>query len=355
MFRPHCSTRFAIVCATVAALLLSAVTASAQRNAADSRELVTPQTRQAVDRGLRYLASQQHPDGAFGSGTLYRRDIGVTALCGMAFLAGGHLPGDGPYGRNLDLAVDYLIRYCDSTGFIHDPLARTDGAMYGHGFATTFLADVYGMSERRDLRPCLERAVKLILQAQNKEGGWRYEPRKVDADISVTVCQIMALRAAKNAGIHVPKEVIDNAVAYITKSQNTDGGFRYQMGRRPESAFARSAAAVVGLNSAGIYDGDIVDSGIEYLWRWKPESGNARLRPGRVDFYHYGHYYAVQAMWHSGGDRWPVWYAAVRDELLSLQQGTGSWPDDAVCREYGTAMACLVLEMPYNFLPIFQK
>jgi hypothetical protein len=68
----------------------------------------------------------------------------------------------------------------------------------------------------------------------------------------------------------------------------------------------------------------------------------------------YGHYYAVQAMWHAGGDYWRAWYPAIRDTLLARRQKDGSWFDQ-VCPEYGTAMACLILQMPNNYLPIFQR
>ena len=93
--------------------------------------------------------------------------------------------------------------------------------MYSHGFATLFLAECYGMSKRTELRDKLSLAVKLIVNSQNKEGGWRYYPKKEDADISVTVCQVMALRAAHNAGIHVPKETIDRARRLRAKAART--------------------------------------------------------------------------------------------------------------------------------------
>ena len=163
----------------------------------------------------------------------------------------------------------------------------------------------------------------------------------------------MALRSAKNAGLYVPKKTIDLAVTYLRKSQNSDGGFRYQKGRQPESEFARSAAAIVGLNSAGIYEGEEIDKGLRYLSRFRP--GANAPRPFQVPHFLYGHYYAVQVMWHCGEDDWPLWYTSVRDELLSMQRGDGLWRDNTICPEYATAMACLILEMPYNFLPIFQK
>lgn len=85
----------------------------------------------------------------------------------------------------------------------------------------------------------LSSAVELIVRTQNSAGGWRYNPAPEDADLSVTVCQMMALRAARNAGIGVAKETIDRAVDYVRRSQNADGGFMYQYrsGQCGESRF----------------------------------------------------------------------------------------------------------------------
>jgi len=74
----------------------------------------------------------------------------------------------------------------------------------------------------------------------------------------------------------------------------------------------------------------------------------------RESHYFYGHYYAVQAMWHAGGDYWRRWFPAIREELISRQRPDGSWMD-SICQEYGTAMACIILQVPNNYLPIFQR
>ena len=321
------------------------------------RKLITPQTRQAIDRGLRYLAARQHDDGSFGSGSMYRRNVAVTALCGLAFLSRGQTPGRGKYGRNVQRAVDYILSRCTADGQIVEPSSRSHGPMYGHGFATLFLAEAYGMTGRKELRGKLERAVKLLINTQNKEGGWRYHPTSTDADISVTVCQIMALRAARNAGIYVPKTTINKCIDYVKKCQNPDGGFRYQLVRNSPSMFPRSAAGVVALYSAGIYKERAVERGIGYLMRYVPRPNSFRYSR----YYSYGHYYAVQAMWQAGGKYWLGWYPAIRDELLRRQQPGGSWADrpgariSSICNEYDTAMACLVLHMPENYLPIFKR
>ena len=181
----------------------------------------------------------------------------MVALSGMAWLASGSTPERGPYGQQVSRATDYLLDHTTDSGFITVEDAESHGPMYGHGFATLFLAEVYGMSPRDDLRDKLQKAIELIVRTQNAEGGWRYQPRKEDADISVTICQVMALRAARNAGLTVPKETIDHCVDYVKRSQNGDGGFRYMLPGGP-SGFPRSAAGVVALYSAGIYEGDEV-------------------------------------------------------------------------------------------------
>ena len=87
--------------------------------------------------------------------------------------------------------------------------------MYGHGIGTIALAELFGQTRDQTLRPKLEKAVKLIVSCQNPAGGWRYAPRPNDADISVTVLQVVALRAAKNSGIDVPQQTIDNAIRFV--------------------------------------------------------------------------------------------------------------------------------------------
>lgn len=336
---------------TLAAIGLLTAEASAQpadieRSAA---ELVTPPTQAAIDRGLAWLAGQQAEDGSFGSGA-YRGNVAVTGLSGMALLASGSTPGRGPYGEQVNRAVDYLLSKTQQSGFIVASSSKSHGPMYGHGFALLFLAECYGMSPRPELRESISRSVQLIVNTQNKEGGWRYEPVRRDADISVTICQVMALRAARNAGFHVPNETIDRTVEYVKKCQNPDGGFCYML-PGGESAFPRSAAGVVALYSAGVYEGDEITKGLAYLMRFQPKSGVAQP----MGYYFYGHYYAVQAMWVAGGEKWLDWYPAIRDELVARQRRNGSWTSDDVCVEYGTASACIVLQVPNNVLPIFQR
>jgi len=318
-----------------------------ERSAVD---MVTPEVDEAIQKGLTFLASRQNEDGSFGRGVL-RLNPAVCSLAGMSFVSAGNTPGRGAYGSQVQRCIRFVLDHSQENGFIHVPGDLTRGPMYGHGFATLFLAQMYGMTLDPLVRTKLAAAGKLIIDTQNDEGGWRYMPERREADISVTVCQIMALRAAKNAGIYVPSETIDRCVDYVRRSQNPDGGFMYMLHGGP-SKFPRSAAGVVALYSAGIYEGDEISRGLDYLLQHLPRSRHV----DRESHYFYGHYYAVQAMWHAGGKYWSQWYPAIRDELVSRQNSDGSWisPTD-LAPEYGTAMATLILQLPNNQLPIFQR
>lgn len=306
------------------------------------------ETLRAIERGLDWLAHQQADDGSYGSDSHYGRHVGITGLAGLAFIASGSTPGRGPYGDNVARCIDFILANASESGLL--AAETSHGPMYGHGFATLFLAEVYGMSHRPDLEEALRRAIRLIVLTQNEQGGWRYQPVRYDADISVTVCELMALRAARNAGVYVPKDVIDKATFYVRESQNPDGGFRYML-NTGASAFARSAAGVAALQYAGVYRGDEIARGLKYVAQYRPGGEEQQ----NLSHYYYGQYYAVQAMYVAGGDYWRDWWPAVRDELVAKQdRDHGSWRGQAG-EQYGTAMALIVLQVPNRLLPIFQK
>ena len=307
---------------------------------------ITPQMRSSVEKGFAFLASQQAEDGSFG-GERYGKHVGITSLASLAFMADGHLPGRGAYGNNVERGLSFVMSAATESGLIAADASH--GPMYGHGFATLFLGEVYGMTGDERVREVLLKAVRLIVNTQNHEGGWRYHPVPFDADVSVTICQIMALRSARNAGLSVPKETIDKAIAYVKACQNPgDGGFRYMISPGG-SAFPRSAAGVASLYYAGVYEDEALNRGLEYLLQ---NNQNMSFQGG--GHYFYGHYYAVQAMFLAGGEYWANWYPAIRDQLIGIQAANGSWTDnhgDA----YGTAMALLILQVPNRLLPIFQR
>ena len=310
---------------------------------------ITPELTRAVDKGLAFLAAEQADNGSFGS-RRFSEHVGITGLSCMAFMSAGHQPGRGEYGHVVQRGLDFVVANAQETGLIAADASH--GPMYGHGFATLFLAEVYGQVGDGRVRDALSKAVRLIVSTQNHEGGWRYHPRPADADISVTICQIMALRAARNAGISVPKEVIDRAIVYVRRCQNdADGGFRYMLSGGG-SAFPRSAAGVASLFYAGVYEDDAITAGMQYLVR---EYVGADQQTSRgIAHYYYGHYYAVQAAFLAGGGYWDQWFPRIRRDLIEQQQPNGSW-NSSHGEAYATAMSLLILQIPNRLMPIFQR
>jgi hypothetical protein len=223
------------------------------------------------------------------------------------------------------------------------------GNMYCHGMATLTLAELWGMTGDEEIKPVLEKAVDLIVRSQTREGGWRYEPQPTGHDISVTIMQVMALRASKNSGLHVPENTLKRAIEYINSCYDSDtGGYRYMPGQR-EAAFARTAAGICVLQLTGNYEAKEIAKAVEFLEKVGEEKKH----------FWYGQYYAAHAMHQVGGKKWEDWYGKVRKTLLASQSPNGSWTnkgsDDGVGIPYSTAIATIVLSVPLNYLPIFQN
>lgn len=347
------------------AVLASAPAPAPAQDEALVRGMINARAQEAIDKGLEYLHSKQNDDGSFG-GAPNRGNIAYTSLAGLAFMAGGHQPGRGKYGADVRKALDNVMNLEDKNqkGYLHNPFSNIHGPMYGHGFAMLFLAEAHGMVNDKDqrdrLRGVLGRAVEMTVKSQNNQGGWRYRPFDGDADISATICQIMALRAARNAGFAVPKSTADNCIKYVQRCQDKEsGGFRYQPQGGPPG-FARTAAGIVALNSSGQYDTDEIKKALTYLKRFKPGGGGGGGGGifGNLEtqvHYHYGHYYAAQAMWIAGGDHWKEWFPAIRDEMINNQRQDGSWSTNQFGPEYATAMSLIVLQIPNRYLPILQR
>ena len=344
----------------------SEVLSSGQRMAAES----------AVDRALKWLASQQRADGSFP--TLARAQPGVTALCVQAFLTRGHLPGAGPYGDVLKSAVEYILSSQRNSGLLarvpSEPTYVSNGAcrtgMYNHAIAAVVLCEVYGAADAATsakIRPVIEKALEFTRRMQlspkrysEDRGGWRYLRRMddSDSDLSITAWQLMFLRAGRNAGFHVPAEQIDQAMDYVTRCfERGTGSFKYQVS---QMRFTRAMAGsgILALAMGGRHDSDMARK----AGRWILRRGFSRYNDdgGREDRYHYGAYYCSQAMFQLGGDYWRRFYPRLVPVLLANQNRDGSWGpeggrDRMWGRAYSTALTVQALTVPYQLLPIYQR
>ena len=234
--------------------------------------------------------------------------------------------------------------------------------MYSHAFACLFLAEIFGMTHRADMRQKLQLATNLTVDAQNIHGSWRYEPNSPESDMSITVCQIMALRAARNIGIKVPKSTIDRAYNYVIRSA-IDGraasaaASSTRRRKATRTSYSLTAAGVATLHNTGTYDHALIRAGIDYLKReFDPSSASY---PDHY-FFWYGNYYASQVFFtasDSGVDNWnALLLAGITTILLKSQQENGSWKNSVgPGQAFSTAVACIILQIPYQYLPIFQR
>lgn len=349
-------------------LATSVVDLRAQSTQIDEKKAVDP-IRTAMDQATRYLISKQREDGAI---TDRQYDTTMTSLAIMAMASTGITPESlDDSGQASRRALDFVLRSDrqDQQGYFGN---RDGSRMYGHGITTLMLTEMLGMGvdaeqDRRIYEGC-QKAIDLILSAQQQnkpskyQGGWRYTPNSNDADLSVSVWQLMALRSAKNDGLDVPAEAISIAVDYLQRSYTAridnrglpledTGGFSYLPDRRSPT-FAMTAAGLLAMQVCGQYESPLVSGAAGWLEQHPPK-WNER-------FFFYGTYYYAQGMHQRGGQQAESARRIVSELLLDRQQPDGSWvapggEEAGAGKVYTTSMAMLSLSVGYHYLPIYQR
>ena len=346
------ATRFKIILAVLFCSLTPSWAATGTGPARVDKVKVDPKSEQIIQGALKFLATQQHVDGSWGVSAEERRyPIAMTGYTLMAYMSAGNLPGEGPHGKEVARGMQYLLGIINETTGIYGDQAHGQ-YMYGHGVATIAMAELYGQTRDERMRKKLQAVVERIVASQNNQGGWRYRPVKMDADISVTVLQVVALRAAKNSGLDVPQRTIDEAVKYVKACYHAgSGGFCYQPGSSP--GFARTAAAIYSLQVCGLYDDKWVKDGSRYL--------TTNFKDGQ-EWFVYGNFYAAPAQYMIGGETWEKWYPMVRDILHKRvradKNGMYRWDPsgrDGVGTVFTTAVFTMMLSMPYHYIPLYQR
>lgn len=319
-----------------------------------AQEVVAPKVDRAMIRGLEFLALHQQEDGAFEE---KGQKVAITALSVMGFLASGNVPGDGRYGQAVRRGVDYLIDQFPADGYV----GKVDGSrMYGQGIATLALAEAYGVERdpvsRAKIRAVLAKSVEVIEAAQAVQkdamhaGGWRYEPGSVDSDLSLSGWNVLALRACNNVGVRVKREYVERAAAYVLRCyKENEKGFAYQPWQ-PASA-GMTGVAIVNLCLMDRSASREVTAATGYLMS-HAVSVDTR-------FAYYSSYYMTQAAFQVGEPAWSSVWKGCSEQLVSLQDEDGGWPQSRSSEEpgrtYATAMAVLTLSVPNRLLPIHQR
>jgi hypothetical protein len=322
----------------------------------------------AIDRGLAYLLSKQRADGAITEG---QNDTALTSLAVMSLASVGTTPAqEDERGKAMARALDYILgaKIQDEEGYFgsHD-----SSRMYGHGITCLMLTELHGMgvSPEQDAKidKAARKAIDLILRAQDHpknppaRGGWRYTPDAVDADLSVSVWQLMALRSAKNDGLDVPQSAIEKAIAYLRRSAtsplDSSGrplqptcGFAYTPGdTNPQ--YTMTSAGLLAMQICGQYDSPLVEAASRWLDEHPPKWEDR--------YFFYGTYYYAQGMYQRGGSQATESAQRVRELLLPNQQDDGAWrgggEEAGHGGVYATSMAILSLSVKYHYLPIYQR
>jgi hypothetical protein len=358
-------------CFLLGCLLLSGLRPSWSADEVSSRPSVVLE--KAVARGIEFLISQQQTNGAIVNPPPPNQPTAhaLTGLSIMALTAAGHRPTDDtPTGKTLRKALDYILdQKRQDTATVPGYFGFDSSNMYGHGIVTLMLAEMVGMGvdahQDEVIRDRCQKAVDLIVRSQKVKksdafkGGWRYAPTSADSDLSVTVWHVMALRAAKNAGLAVPKEAINDAVAYIKRSYyskrdptgriiDLKSAFAYQPGAGP--TYSTAAEGLLALQVCGEYDAPELKGTAEWLRLNKPKNSS-------VGYFYYGTYYFAQGMYQQGGSVADEARQLVENLLLAEQKENGQWQGQGTEASpiYSTAMAILSLSVRHHFMPIYQR
>jgi hypothetical protein len=343
------------------ALLLLTCLALAAPRAALALDRNDPKVKRVVTGGLDWVASTQTRLG-FWTANGGRYPTAMTALAGMALMCEGSTTTQGKYSENIQKAVSYLLSRTQNNGLIGDP-GRDDRYTYGHGFAMLFLSQVLGEEEdearREELVEALTKAVVFTGQAQTDAGGWGYVSAKDGNGFdegSTTITQVQGLRGCRNAGVPVPKEIIDKAIKYIRDCTTSDGGVQYSSkggGGRP----AITAAAIACLFNAGDYDSEYVPKVLAYCEKNLGNVGNAGF-----GHWHYAHYYYSQVRYREGGKKWETYREQVVGKILgeAVESKSGDktlvyWNQGYIGPIYTTAINLTILQLENGSLPIYQR
>lgn len=329
-------TRTSALWIWLAALIVSG-SGQAQRLYTGSATVVAEDVDRMYVKAMQYLARTQNSQG-FWPDEPVQDQPALNAFAVISLLAHGDDPNFGPYSQTIHRALDYILKQMDEkTGYI-------GSSMYNHGFSTLALAESYGAVDDPRLGPALQKAVQLIVNAQKVNGrhAWRYSPDSQDADTTVTGAQMVALLAARNAGMPVPEETIQNGLKFFLSCQTPEGGIGYTLPVAPNAT--RSAIACVVLALAKDKNSPAFKSIFAYFKDAPPDH----------QYPQYFLYYASQAYFHGSPELWNAWNRANIRELHVSQSVDGNW-EGQFGPTFATTGSLLSLALNYRYLPIYER
>lgn len=345
----------------------------------------------SIDAALRWLARHQEADGRWSAGGFDalcstagpacdgtgqpQYDVGVTGLALLAFLGAGHgrrLPGD-PFADTVRRGLSFLVREAQGPDGNFGP-PQSGQHTYDHAIATLAVVEAWALSDDPVLAPPATRALEHLARSRTPGSGWRYaafhpEMALRPADTSVTGWALLALCLARDYGLPVDPQAIEDGLAFLDEMTDPATGVTgyVQRGGRPareagaaeawpaEESEAMTAVALLcrlfadpALQRPGAQQA--VERAAQVVCALPPVWDDAR--PGRRDYYFW--YYATTALFQLGGARWEAWSATLQEAVVARQRtdghAAGSWdpqhdPWGGIGgRVYATALQALTLE-----------
>ncbi|HUP77204.1 MAG TPA: prenyltransferase/squalene oxidase repeat-containing protein, partial [Pirellula sp.] len=189
-----------------------------------------PQTEQAIETGLLFLAKYQRVDGSwhledFGENVDIRSDTAATGLSLLSFQGAGYTHRQFQYESVCKRALTWMIKNQRRNGDLYvrtDPKSDGNSWLYSHAIATLALCEAYGMTQDESIKKNAQSAIDFLIQSQDPQGGgWRYQP-KIGSDTSVTGWCMMALKSAELSGLRVSKESYRGITKWLESSQASE-------------------------------------------------------------------------------------------------------------------------------------
>ncbi len=323
---------------------------------------------EAVYKGLRWIMSQQRPDGSWSQDHF---PVGVTGLCLLAYFGRCETPASEEFGDSCLKAIVYLV----DLGMKNNGKLATDinekHFPYEHAIATYALAEALTFCKEMklvvpNLYEVTEKAGQLIIDNQHKKGGWAYSYNTGDdafVDTSIAGFQIQALKSCSHTPIQFKglMPTISKALDYINGNQDENGGYGY-VGKKP----LKETKGYHSLTGVGLLANQMwgkggrseVRKGADYILK------NSKFTYDDEFADLYAHYYESQAMMQMGGEHWQKYNELFRDQVLKGQNPDGSWrvpgggkdniravsPSFTHNAVYRAALCTLMLEVYYRFL-----
>jgi len=264
-----------------------------------------------VMRALRWLKANQLPDGSWPG-----QSTAMTGMALLCYLAHGETPSLEcvEFGPTVERGIRYLVSNQNENGFFRSK----DGNNYAHPIATYALCEAYTLTKVPMLKEAAEKALVHIVRGQHPNGGWDYNMRQTERDdTSYMGWCAQAVKAAHMAGdLEVPdlEKVYKNAINGFKVNANPSGGFGYSS----RGATGLSGVGVLCMQLLGGAREPEVAATLSFLdeitfsfEKWK----NKGFGPSPVYYW----YYITQAKFHAGGDRWSSWNKQFQPELIKKQ------------------------------------